>query len=77
MVDQYYKDPCKYFEVSPPSAVEKTTTIAIATSNTSIEPAKLPEIKNNELHGVSDEYSLDTQNRDKSQQFPGVEIKSI
>ena len=47
------------------------TTTAI--SNTSIEP----EIKNNEIHWVSDEYSLDTENRYKSQQILDVDIKPI
>ena len=57
--------------------MEKTTTTAIAISNTSIELAKPLEIKNNEIHGVSDEYSLDTKNRDKSQQILDIDIKSI
>ena len=76
LVDQYYKDPGKYFEVSSPSAVEKTTTTAIAISRTSSEPSKPLEAKNNE-RWVSDEYSLDTQNRDRSQQIQGLDIKSI
>ena len=57
--------------------MEETTTRAIATSKTSIELAKPPEIQNNEIHGISDEYSLDTKNRDKSQQIPEIDIKSI
>ena len=77
LVDQYYKDSDKYFEVNgnknnsaaPTGETETTTGI----SRTSIEP----EIKNNEIDGVSDEYSLDTQNKDKSQQILELDIKSI
>ena len=68
LVDQYYKDPDKYFEVKGNNAAptgETGTTTAI--SRTSIEPAEPPEIKNNEIEGVSDEYSLNMKNRDKSQ----------
>ena len=61
----------------PPFSSGENHNDSIATSNTSIEPAKPPEIKNNEIHGVGDEYSLDTQNRDKSQQILDVDIKSI
>jgi hypothetical protein len=68
IVDQYYKDPDKYFEVngnknndSPPGGTGSTTSIAI--SKTSIQPF---EIKNNKKDGVNDEYSLDAKNRAKS-----------
>ena len=46
LVDQYYKDPDKYFEVNgnnaTPTGGTGTTT---AISRTSIEPAKPPEMK--------------------------------
>jgi hypothetical protein len=79
LVDQYYKDPDKYFEssrnktnASPPGGGT-----AIDISRTSIELAKLPEIKNNKKDGVSDEYSFDTKNRGKSQQTLDTDVKSI
>jgi hypothetical protein len=89
LVDQYYKEPDKYFEVnvnktnasSPPSgsdggaAASTTTTIAI--SKTSIELAKPLEVRNNKKEGVSDEYSFDAKNRGKSQQIIATDVKSI
>jgi hypothetical protein len=77
VVDQYYKDPGNFFKISPPSDKEKTTTTAIAISNTSIESVKSQEIKNNEIDSVNDEYSLDAKNRDKSQQTLDINIKSV
>lgn len=87
LVDKYYKDAGKYFEIdnnkaASPSTNEgagtaATTSTAFAVSGTSLEPANPPEIKNNEIHDVSDEYSLDTQNRDKSQQISGSDMRSI
>lgn len=86
LVDQYYKDPDKYFEVNkgkaaPPSTSDggTTTTTAIAISRTSIELAKPLEIKNNNIkkEWVSYDYSLDAKNRGKSQQIVEVDVKSI
>ena len=42
-----------------------------------IEVAKPLEIRNNKKDGVSDEYSLDTKNRGKSQQIIETDVKSI
>ncbi len=87
LVDQYYKDPDKYFEVNrsnssaaPPSGVTTTAataTTAIAISKTSIELAKPLEIKNSKKDGVRDEYLFDTKNKAKSQQITGINVKSI
>jgi hypothetical protein len=60
LVDQYYKDPDKYIEVNGNSDAPVGGT-GTAISNTSIEP----EIKNNEIHGVSDECFLNAKNKDK------------
>ena len=75
LVEQYYKDPGKYFEVSSSLAVDSPTAIAI--SDTSIEMAEPVEIKNNKIDEVLDEYSLDMKNRGKSQRILDINIKSI
>jgi hypothetical protein len=72
LVDQYYKDPDKYFEVNGNSDAPSGVT-GTATSNTSLEP----EIKNNEPHRVSDECFLNAKNRDKSQQTLDTDVRSI
>ena len=77
LVDQYYKNPDKYFESngnksnasSPPGG-----TTAIAVSKASMLPF---EIKNNKKESVSDEYSLDAKNRVKSQQILENDIKPM
>ena len=45
LVDSYYADPGKYFKVSSPSAMGKTTTAANTISTTSIELVNPLEIK--------------------------------
>jgi hypothetical protein len=85
LVDQYYKDPGKYFEdksnASPPSSsgggTATTTTTFIDISRTSIELAKPLEIKYIKKEGVSDEYCLHARNRGKSQQILVTDVKSI
>jgi len=72
LIDQYYKDPDKYFEVNGNSDAPAGGT-GTAISNTSLES----EIKNNEIHGVSDECFLNAKNRDKSQQTLDDGVKPI
>jgi hypothetical protein len=83
LVDQYYKDPDKYFEVNggksnvaPPSSGDGGAgTTAIVISTTSIQPL---EIKNNiKKERVSNEYSLDAKYIGKSQQILEKDAKSI
>jgi uncharacterized protein YdcH (DUF465 family) len=75
LVDQYYKDPEKYFDLNngkaaPPSdEIGGTATTAIAISKTSIELVKPLEIKNIKKDGVSNEYCLHAKNTSKSQQI--------
>jgi hypothetical protein len=87
LVDEYYKNPDKYFEVNggksnaaPPSngdAGAATATTDIAISRTSIQLAKPLEIRNIKKESVSDEYSLEAKNRGKSQQIIESDVKSI
>ena len=77
LVDQYYKDPDKYFESngnksnasSPPGG-----TTAIAVSKASMLPFI---INNNKKESVSDEYSLDAENGANSQQILENDIKPM
>jgi hypothetical protein len=79
LIDQYYKDPDKYFEANggQSNAAPGGAATAIAVSRTSMALAKSLEIKNIKNNGVRDEYSLEAKNRDKSQQTLKADIKSI
>jgi hypothetical protein len=91
LVDQYYKDPGKYFEVksneennnaAPHSTNDgggtaTAPTTAIAISTTSIQLAKPLGIKNNKKDMVSNEYCLHAKNRGKLQQILATDVKSI
>ena len=85
LVDEYYKNPDKYFEANgnntnaaPPSngdggaaAAAAAAPTAIAVYRTSIQPL---EIKKD---GVSDDYYLDAKNGGNSQQILELDVKSV
>ena len=83
LVNQYYKDPDRYFEVDNSKAAPPSTNyggdIAISRTIELAKPLYLPlEIKNNNIkkEGVRNDYSLDVKNRGKLQQILEVDIKS-
>jgi hypothetical protein len=78
LVDQYYKDPDRYFEVnrnksdaSPPGGGPASPSTAVA-----MEPIETKNIIK-DVDDVSDEYSLDEKNRGKSQQIIEAHVKSV
>lgn len=75
LVDQYYKDPDKYFEVSGNkcNAASPGGGTALAISKTCIMPLE----NKNKTEGVSDEYSFDAKNSGKLQQLIQEDVKSI
>jgi DNA-binding MarR family transcriptional regulator len=76
LVDQYYKDPDRYFEADRDKSSNSTdggTATATAISKTSIQALE----DKNKIESVSDEHSLEGKNGANSQQVAEVDVKSI